>query len=52
MEANGTGQPARDFRNDYDLEGDQDYDDRVDESDKGFTACSSVDCGNCGYCDY
>jgi len=48
----GQGSPARDFREDYDFEGDQDYDDRDDESDKDFTACSSEDCGNCGHCDY
>ena len=48
----GQGNPARDFREDNDFEGDQDYDDRHDESDKDFTACSSEDCGNCGHCDY
>lgn len=48
----GQGNPARDFREDYDFEDEQDYDDRDDESDKDFTACSPNDCGNCGHCDY
>ena len=48
----GQGSPARDFRDHYDFKGDQDYDDRDNESDKGFTACSSEDCGNRGHRDY
>lgn len=43
---------ARDFCEDYDDLKDDYEDYEKDEDEKGFTACSSENCGYCGHCDY